>query len=550
MITEELLTYIKNSRGAGASSETIKTKLKQNGWIDSDIQEAFDKLGLIDAPPAPSSSPIPSSVTPNVAAKDLSLEQKAVKQVPVQSESKPVEDFDEGVVIKETPKRRFGLIATIVLLILVGGGFAYGYQAGYFLSLDNVTDEAWVGAREASSGTFDTTVTVDASQAFSDDSGVEMFAVAPFTKGSLTLRGFYDVGTAGSLRYTGDASLSFGGTKGSANLRILDQKLFVELKELTSFGFFDATDYLNKWISVDYKSDQNPGAALSMLPFGGFNPSTIRNITPEQQDEILDITNRANFITVTDKLLPEKINEKLSYHFMFDLDREGVKNYLFDLKNYLQDVGKNDSYISSIDPTDLGDALDNIVDFRGEAWVGVSDHMPYKFIIDFGIKTGDDSTKVVKISIVSVFNKWNESVSVVAPENSISLEELIQTMSNNAMDYNEPVYDPVTGEFVTTENVAENDASIKGQMTSLRANAEIYFDQNSNYDGFCIKPDIQAGEMMMGIRDFSEGVFRCEDEPNAYAISTQLKDKTYFCVDSTGFAGTSTNMISGTVCPK
>ena len=541
MITEELLTYIKRGQEAGANAELIKSKLKAGGWVDADIDEAFNKLGVVSAPvstPVPPVTPAVPSMTPTLAT--------PAKQPLLQTEIRPVEDFDEGVVIKESKKSHVGLLATIVVLVLVGGGLAYGYNEGYFFSLDNVADRAWAGARSANSGTFDTTVTIDASDMVSGDSGVDAIAATAMTKGTLTLRGSYDVGTPGNLRYAGDANLKYGTMNGSADLLISDKKLFVQLKELSSFGLFKSEDFLNKWITFDYKSDQNPGAVLSMLPFGGFNPASIRNITPAQQDEILDITNDADFITITDRMLPEKINDTLSYHFMFDLDREGIKNYLTDLKNYLEEVGKNDSYLSSIDPTDLEDSLDNIVEFRGEAWVGVMDHLPYKFMINFGFRPNEEDNKAVEVLIVSVFNKWNEPVSVTTPTESMPFEEFIQTAFQQPED-DTAYYDPESGEFVT----GEDDANTKGMMSSLRASAEIYFDQTGGYKDFCMKPDDQARHQMSDINASAGGMFMCRDSATTYAISTMLKDEQIFCVDSTGYAGYSPSMITTeTVCPK
>ena len=540
MITEELLAYIKKGRDAGATPELLRTKLVQNGWVSADITEAFSKLGILEVPiiPTAPSAPVAPKTTPIQPQTVVSQTTPTIMQTKLKPAVEPVEDFDEEVVIKESRRGHWGLIMTIIFLVVAGGGFAYGYDAGYFLTFEKITDEAWAGARSSDSGTFDTTITIDASDMVSNESGAGALAAGAIAKGSVTLRGSYDVGTPDQLFYTGDANMNFGTIKASADLRIADQKLFVQLKEMTSVGLFESAEYINKWISFDYKSDQNPGEALSMLPFGGFNPDTIRNITPEQKNEILDITNNADFIIVAEKMLPEKINDTLSYHFMFDLDREGVKNYLAEFKNYLEKIGRNDSYLSSIDPTDLGEQLDSITDFRGEAWVGIKDNLPYKFVVSFGIKPDASEPDTVKISIASVFNNWNQPLTVEAPTDAMSLEEFIRTA--------------FPGPEVANYNVEDmDDATIKGLMSSLRASAEIYFDQTAGYKDFCMKPDDQARQQMSDIAASASGTFMCRDSATAYAISTMLKDEQIFCVDSTGFAGYAPSLITTeTVCSK
>lgn len=536
MITDELLAYIKKGREVGATPAILRDKLKQNGWAEADINEAFTELGIIEMPVAPA-APISTPPANPVAAKPAAAATQPIQPVQPQAEVKPVEDFDQGIVIKEKKRGHFGLIATIFILVLVGGGLAYGYNEGYFFTLDSVVDEAWTSARASKSGTFDTTIRIDASSTVNGESAGEALMAGAMTKGSVTLRGSYDVSTENNLKFVGDASIDFGLMKGSADFRIVNQNLYAKLGSLSGASYLPVEEYTDKWISFDYKSDRNPGAMLSMLPFGGFDPSAIKNLTPEEQQEILDITNRADFIKVTDKMLPEKMGDVLSYHFHFVLDREGIKNYLLDLKVYLDRVGKEDSYLSSLDPTELGAELDNILDFQGEAWVGIKDRFPYKFNVSFAIDSDKAEPGSVKVTLVSVFKDWNQPVAVEAPAESTTFEELMKAQMNS---------------FGEDAPAADIDAETKGLMTSLRADAEIYFDKTGGYKDFCF--DSGEGVQIMFDKIFensNEGnYFDCKDDVKTYAVSTQLRDLSYFCVDSTGYAGTVPAMISGTVCPK
>jgi len=102
------------------------------------------------------------------------------------------------------------------------------------------------------------------------------------------------------------------------------------------------------------------------------------------------------------------------------------------------------------------------------------------------------------------------------------------------------------------------DAAIKSSINNARAQAELYYDDNSNsYDpagatntGVCSQTggvvDLVAGATAAG------GTGVCNAADQAYAISSVLVADTavYYCVDSTGASGESATALgTNTVCP-
>lgn len=96
------------------------------------------------------------------------------------------------------------------------------------------------------------------------------------------------------------------------------------------------------------------------------------------------------------------------------------------------------------------------------------------------------------------------------------------------------------------------DAAIKGTMSSMRAQAEIAYDDNNDYDGIC------GGILLPLITDVDSkngdtvGV-ECNASGQTWAASSRLTSSTTegFCVDHTGFAGTiTTSLGSVTTCPQ
>ncbi len=84
------------------------------------------------------------------------------------------------------------------------------------------------------------------------------------------------------------------------------------------------------------------------------------------------------------------------------------------------------------------------------------------------------------------------------------------------------------------------DASAKGSLSSLRAAAEIWYDDhNGSYVGFCV-PSTGGAASLLQASDQETGTTypaKCYDSALQFAAWDQLSTNRYFCVDSSGFAG-------------
>ncbi len=113
-------------------------------------------------------------------------------------------------------------------------------------------------------------------------------------------------------------------------------------------------------------------------------------------------------------------------------------------------------------------------------------------------------------------------------------------------------------------NTARNkgaDAAIKGNLSGIRAQAELEYDTNNDYDTVCgangATQNTQISQAMAAATNAGSGSVVCGEPAsgaaNAWALSAQLKANTaqYFCVDSTGKATTTASQIAATavVCP-
>jgi len=426
------------------------------------------------------------------------------------------------------------LVAVVVLLLL--GGSIYGYYSGAFLSMPRLAQEAIGNMLEIESASYDSTISIDFGEAAMALGTNPLAGIGDSSKMVLTVKGSYDTSDKENIRNETAIDVSIGNLNASGEIRMIGGVMYWKLTEVPSAGIIPIPmlgDVANKWIAVEYKG--NPEALLNPL---GALPSSGAKIeekfTEEQKERIFELFRKARIIKVTKKHSPEEINSVLSYHFAFDLDREGIAAYLNTLKEYVNEEGKNDSALTVFDPTSFSKSLENIEDFHGELWIGKADRLPRKVLVSFNVDMagGEEGVSPVRVVIVSIMSGWNEPVTVKTPADSVSLEELISSMFG--------------GPLAEAQEKGK-DAAIKSGLSLLRANGELYYDSNQSYKGFCTSklatPELETVQTNSGTKPV------CKDSANTWAAGAKLSSN-YWCVDSTGVSKETKTLATTTTCPQ
>lgn len=389
MINNQLLDYVKQQVSLSVSKETIIANLKAQGWTDSDINEAYE----------------------SIAQPKMGLSSTFIQK----------------------NKKLLSTVLVLIVVFLAGAG-VYAYYSGYFVSFDDLSSRAFENLKSSRSARYDTTISADFSEIkdMTNDALQLIPGLAP-TKVSFTVKGSYDFSNIANKKISSLISLNAGEQSVlSADLRVVENIFYGQLIKLPDFGpMFSISGYQNRWFSFPLKTENVPlsidGSINEIL---GISSDVIDKITPEQKEQINQITQNASFLKMIQKLPPETINGELSYHFSFDLDREGISEYFRLLKEYITSIGKNDSKLSSFDVSAFSDDLDKIKDFKGEIWIGRRDTLPYKMTVNFNVKPDENKNEKMKIGLVSIFSNWNQPELVVAPSESTSLEELFSDYKN------------------------------------------------------------------------------------------------------------------------
>ncbi len=99
---------------------------------------------------------------------------------------------------------------------------------------------------------------------------------------------------------------------------------------------------------------------------------------------------------------------------------------------------------------------------------------------------------------------------------------------------------------LNTARTKGKDASIKSEMSSMRAQAELFNDTNGYYTGVCANTTTGIGQLKAVVAGTAGTAVTCNDATSTWASSVLLLSPTtatYFCVDSTGVATSASSTL-------
>ncbi|MEI7688836.1 MAG: hypothetical protein WCI91_01480 [Candidatus Nomurabacteria bacterium] len=551
MTTPELIEFIKNEFASGITQEVITNKLKTQGWSDSDVLEAFEVLN-------------------KKSFGDVIVNIDKPKEFPVQI-NQTILPVDNNVTTS-SKSNSLKIVVSVFIIILLILGFFVAYASGIFLSPSKFFSQMIDSSKKNTSLSFDFNFTLDASnmKSFSSkikpDSGISNIS-------SFGMSGNLDLSNTENLNLNNSYSFKSGGVEANLDSRVTNGSLYFRLTKAPSLGFISLKPFENKWIVLPYKDKTGKIENNPVLSISPINPEIINNITDEQKKSLNDLVKNASFIKITKKHLPQIMNGKLVYHFDFDIDREGISTFIKGFTSYLKVIDKN-NVVSQFDTSNFDKILSAIKEFKGEAWIGVFDKLPYKIIVNTDIYNPNDiNDGYVKVSTTLNYSGWNKPVVVAVPTQSMTVEDLAKEAFGNAVTTDIPTL-PVDNSMVSSNKVNSTssstisnkesitkvdnniitdtklsvDNSIKSIISSMRAQAEIFYNRDKNgYKGFCASKG-NNGAYNLAITLPKGTIYKCKDSDKEWIATAKISNGEYFCADSTGFSSPLKSLPVDMIC--
>ncbi len=551
MTTPELIDFIKKDLSLGISKDDISIKLKAQGWTQADIDEAFN---IITPNTVDKAVTIPNNPTPQNTNTIVS---PMHPEIPIQSINSI--NTMNNYVPSSNNKRKIIKISIVILFIFILLGVFVAYASGYFTSQNKIFSKLFTTSNKNTSVAYDFNVKIDSSNM--DISSSDLSQASDFKIINFNSKGAVDFSDKENIKFNNNMSSKIGDIELGADIRMINESLYLSLTKAPELGFFSLKPLENKWIVITQDGTSN----LANNPILGSIPLTMYpsdKLTDEQTEKIMELVKNAKIVKITKKHLPQIIDGSLAYHFDFELDKQGIISFIKELRSYIITIDASSSdNIPEINDEDLNKGLSYINNFKGEIWVGVFNELPYKISTNFKVIDPDNKDKGFSLVSADIsYHEWNKPVSVEVPTGAVSIEEMLKSVfggfsnstpeESTTQDDNIKTFDMADPIYLDAAKTKNGDATIKSILSGMRANAELFYDNSKySYKGYC-RDKGELGAYQSAIKLPNGTVYKCNDLENAWAAWAQLSSKEYFCVDNTGTANSFNKLPSGTSCPK
>jgi hypothetical protein len=587
MTTPELIQYVKSEVEKGVSKDVIVGQLKTQGWTDLDIAEVFSMVRIpvsssisVDALIPNIIKNTPESIKPSepIHTADSVATFKNIDPIQnypsyssinnptpepslgYQDTIKNKESINEissvntmynnpQVSLKKPNKKILKIIILIILIIMVlFGGFLL-YASGYFLKSGDLFSKWIDSSKKNTSVAFDVNLNFDMTN-MKVENAVETASGISFKKMDFNMKGSSDYSDENNIKFNNVLTFKAGEIETGIETRMINESLYFSITKSPELSFFSLKPFENKWVVLPLKDESGTLANNPLVSMSPVSSSFFSNITDEQKQQINDIVKKANFIKITKKHLPVIIDNSLSYHFDFDLDKEGIITFAKEMVKYIESLDKNGVSPSALTDEDYNKIFTYMKSFKGEMWIGIFDKLPHKMMIDMEIVNPEKlEDGVSKLSISAVYSDWNKPVEVVVPSDSTTIEELLsgmfgsnltqekkpeETIPNNSQENNTQigniqVVEPKTEE-VKSKSIDEQKMEL---ITKMRVSAPVFYNLNNSYKSFCTSRS-DSGAYVIAVQLPKNTEYRCKDSLDAWVSWAKLSTGKYWCADSLG----------------
>lgn len=413
MVNKELLDYINQQVSLGTSMDDIKKILLSNGWLESDVQEAFDML-TVESPPA---QPVASIQNPTVINNNFNPSTISNPSTPSTyvSPATPIQAMNPES-IYDRPRKNSKVASTIVLivlLLLILGGGAYAYQK-FMYSPERIIQRALANSEDIKS--IDYNVQAKMNSTIDDTNSTSTLSMNNafdfIEEGNPKLKFSFGVDTDALNELTGE------NTSVNAEALIVNKTIYARLNNFPDFGFFNLDNIVSKWIVIDEGTTKKYINTFRDKEEETKEDNKIE-LTPEQKIEIKASFEKNKFFTISDKFPDSEVSGVKTYHYAISIDKEKLINYS---KEVIDIAGE--TLISKQESEEGLKALEKIEFSDVDIYIGKKDFLPYR--ISSKISITDESTGSSTIDLSFTAKSYNEPVSIVAPVDATPLDKFLE----------------------------------------------------------------------------------------------------------------------------
>ena len=604
MVTEELISYIKSQLDSGLERNDIVKILKsQGGWQETDIADAFAQIGKDKLPNnnhqkvgGEMSKPIitdqQTSQENDSTDKDMLKVQEERDKTQTSQQSSQGGHHPDSILGQASKKEKGGgskkkIILVVVVIVLLGvfAGAAYGYFT-YFKNPKPITllmQTAAKGmevtvAKETGNLKFGLDIVVDSDS----DSAIEDL----FTNDKTSFEYLvsydmeYDISDVANQKVDGfltfgldgDMGLETVNFDGTVDVKMVDNIVYLQLRDTTPFMELDLREYEDRWIEIDLENIM-PGIGIDMtelMATQGEQQEKIKEAMKELlgNKEIVEIINRSGQIKDT-----KDANGNNEYHLTFQINKEDwkelIKQFMITYKDLaiemVEEEMQSKGYSGYEEPTmeeifaeletnleseEAGMVFEVLEKIIVELWITKDTMLTRKssMLLDApGIKIEDEYSGEITVDINfsgESETDYDVTVEVIPPEETTPVQEFIEEVSGMLMGgaQQKAEYASVKANFKTISVMSElyYDDNEFAYGSPVEASEEACMTENTMFEDKMIKSSFENVKNVI-----STGVVECAIGKGGQSWVISSDGPNLWCADSTGFAGKSGILETG-----
>ena len=211
-------------------------------------------------------------------------------------------------------------------------------------------------------------------------------------------------------------------------LRYLDQNLYFKVDKIPNIEELNSMAGVQKllglWIKVDSQS-------LNGVTQSANSSTSNVTLTTDQLNKLATAYGKNGFFSTKQAVKFEKIDNVMTLHYVFDVDKTK-------LKNFLADYGKNvlAQPMSDSDLQEMQQSVDSMPALNGEVWVGTFDSYVHKLVMNFSTQAGSSIPIEGTYSLTVQLSQINQPIKFETPAPTIGLIDaetmLISPATNTA----------------------------------------------------------------------------------------------------------------------
>lgn len=228
--------------------------------------------------------------------------------------------------------------------------------------------------------------------------------------------------TAAAFEYNlkGDVDAQGQTMSFDADMKLVDNAMYFKINSLPMIPMMDLSEITNKWIILDF-------SLLDEFNTAKTGVSSKTNFV-DLMNYANDLYSESNIFLLKEDLGSDKVGKNRVYHFSVDMNKEALANMMINLVVKMAEGEEIDELELEQSKAEMLTAFETVNFKNLELFIDKSDFYLRRVLMEIDLADPESAQGAVSLVIDGVYDNFNKTVNVTAPEDAKSLDELMSAL--------------------------------------------------------------------------------------------------------------------------